>query len=1197
MRITSFPRAFQALLLLAALTPSARAAVWYVRAGAPVGGNGRSWATAMMAVQPAVDAASPGDEVWVAGGHYSSADTIQLRNRVSLYGGFAGREARRDARDPDANPTVLDGPYRHGNPRVKAAAGGSVETVLDGFVIRNGWVGVWVFSGALTIANNLITQNVGFAIRSDTATLVIRNNTVTRNRGRGIFVVRSQADVTNNAVTLNVLFTNDAYSGPLAGGIYCWGSEVRVAGNLVCGNSSGTFNEYGFCGGILLMAGSAGPVTGNVVKGNNAQAGGGIDVRDARCDVVGNVIAGNSAASDGAGLMIGPGTGLVANNTIVDNRAAGEGGAIFASGGGAVIVNNIIAANSSGVMAAYGANPTFRNNCFFQNGTYEVRGAASPIGASGNIDADPRFGSLRYGNLHIRPNSPCRDAGLSDVVSSGDRDMDGQPRVMHGRVDIGADESDGATWSESPTVVRVSPTGSDEADGSSWASAKRTIGAATMDLAVSGGEVWASGGVYPERITLLPFVHLYGGFRGSERRLDQRDWDRNRTVLDGEQAGTVVTVRGSSYATLDGFTVRNGAYAYSFENGTYEIGGGISCLRTGVRIENNRIEGNQSNGSGAGIFCDFGSGPVVIRNRISGNTTTSPGGGVYCHRRCTAEFKDNVITGNSAGNGGGVYLFNATPVFANNTVVGNTALDGGGVVAAVNIGEAPAILVNSIIAFNTSGILGSNGSPASPVLQHCCVYGNAGYDFKNMPDPTGAQGDIAADPRFTDLEHGDFHVHPGSPCRNAGTNAPVTPGETDMDGEPRILGQRVDIGADEVHGGYRPARLVVLRVAPWGSDTSSGAAWNHAKQTIQAAMDAMPDSGGEIWVANGVYREPVVFRPYVGLYGGFAGSERARGARNLSAHSTILDGGGTVRPVTIPPAASSAILDGFTIRNGSAENGGAIECAAVSARIAHNVIENNTATVPTGRGSMYGGGGVRTLGGSALISNNVFTGNSTQSVGGAIHAVWTILTFTNNTVVRNRAPGGAGVYLTATENPVVANNIIAWNEGDGLAGNTYGPATVVANGFFENTRADIGPYLTQYLGVNGNIQADPLFVSLPAGDYHLRPDSSYRDQGLSAYVSRDDVDLDGSPRLQGAAPDMGAFELSPVATRRPSRGPAPRDHNPRPRGRFPSPIGPLPPRSGAPAPWQIGASPSRSRPLNGRSNLAKPPEAWYTESS
>ncbi|MDX2166927.1 MAG: choice-of-anchor Q domain-containing protein [Deltaproteobacteria bacterium] len=58
---------------------------------------------------------------------------------------------------------------------------------------------------------------------------------------------------------------------------------------------------------------------------------------------------------------------------------------------------------------------------------------------------------------------------------------------------------------------------------------------------------------------------------------------------------------------------------------------------------------------------------------------------------------------------------------------------------------------------------------------------------------------LLADPLLLDPAHGDVHLAVGSPAVNAGDPAFVpAPGETDLDGAPRLDGARVDLGADEI---------------------------------------------------------------------------------------------------------------------------------------------------------------------------------------------------------------------------------------------------------------------------------------------------------------------------------------------------------------------------------------------------------------
>src|SRR5690606_23500630 len=148
--------------------------------------------------------------------------------------------------------------------------------------------------------------------------------------------------------------------------------------------------------------------------------------------------------------------------------------------------------------------PVLRNNNVYNpdgNNYYRI------TAGEGDISLDPRFASLQYGNFHIQPDSPCRDAGWNDAPGIGSTDIDGQPRIlpMDGTVDIGADESDGTLWTATPQVIRVDGAkGSDINDGSNWALAKKTVQAAIDEATFLGAEVWVKAGTYRERIGLKP---------------------------------------------------------------------------------------------------------------------------------------------------------------------------------------------------------------------------------------------------------------------------------------------------------------------------------------------------------------------------------------------------------------------------------------------------------------------------------------------------------------------------------------------------------------------------------------------------------------------------------------------------------------------------------------------------------------------
>ena len=105
-----------ALGLVIPTVQASRAAggIIYVDADATGANDGTSWADAFTALQPALEAAQTGDQIWVAAGTYTPSlesdpddprsASFQMKNGVAIYGGFAGGETRLEQRDWENNP-------------------------------------------------------------------------------------------------------------------------------------------------------------------------------------------------------------------------------------------------------------------------------------------------------------------------------------------------------------------------------------------------------------------------------------------------------------------------------------------------------------------------------------------------------------------------------------------------------------------------------------------------------------------------------------------------------------------------------------------------------------------------------------------------------------------------------------------------------------------------------------------------------------------------------------------------------------------------------------------------------------------------------------------------------------------------------------------------------------------------------------
>jgi hypothetical protein len=212
-------------------------------------------------------------------------------------------------------------------------------------------------------------------------------------------------------------------------------------------------------------------------------------------------------------------------------------------------------------------------------------------------------------------------------------------------------------------------------------------------------------------------------------------------------------------ATLTGFTLTNGATGRTVLEGNV-VGGGAYCESTNESLSYCVIVGNVAFKGAGGVF----GGTLKYCNIVS-NVVVSfgPGGGVLSNM-----LSECVVQGNRAGTAGGGAAF----AHLNNCTVANNN-SGGAFVCTLN---------NCIVYYNSDqNIVLSNAA-----ANYCCTF----------PLPTNGIGNITNEPLFIDAA-ADFHLQFTSPCINSGNNAYVT-GNSDLDGNARIAGGTVDIGAYEL---------------------------------------------------------------------------------------------------------------------------------------------------------------------------------------------------------------------------------------------------------------------------------------------------------------------------------------------------------------------------------------------------------------
>ena len=214
-----------------------------------------------------------------------------------------------------------------------------------------------------------------------------------------------------------------------------------------------------------------------------------------------------------------------------------------------------------------------------------------------------------------------------------------------------------------------------------------------------------------------------------------------------------------------------------------------------LTVTNSRFEGQT--GSGSPIHSFSGSYLSVSHSFFYNNKITYWGSGVQFWDS-GGEIKNSVFIQNNAGwNGdgyGAVTYFIGTGsadniAITNCTFLGNRSLTGGtGWGGALHNRGANLTIANSIFWDNgTYGIYSESGNAA---ISYSDVQG--GLTSTGFTD---GGNNITDDPGFA---AGEYHLPPGSPCVDKGSNAAAAGILTDIDGDLRIINGTVDMGADEV---------------------------------------------------------------------------------------------------------------------------------------------------------------------------------------------------------------------------------------------------------------------------------------------------------------------------------------------------------------------------------------------------------------
>lgn len=320
-----------------------------------------------------------------------------------------------------------------------------------------------------------------------------------------------------------------------------------------------------------------------------------------------------------------------------------------------------------------------------------------------------------------------------------------------------------------------------------------------------GGALCLSGSVISEIVDSL-FLHNTaesggGLFSYGSLSISGAEFFYNDATLDG--AGIAVRA-----GTLD-------ASNCTFSNNYANRFGGALFVGAEGQLRDCFLNGNSA-AEGGGLYS--ASGPLRVLDCLLEANSAFIGAGLsnghadILLERCT-------VRHNYADIGGGLAHMpsDASAEVVSCLVVDNhSTLYGGGIAA----GAGPLSIVNCTLVENTADVLGAGmiaGNDAS--ISSSIVWGNLvdpasearanevaqiegieliAIDYSNIQGWSGTyggEGNFGLDPLFVE---GDFHFQSNSPCINTGDPGFESGvGETDKDGHPRVLCDRVDMGAYE----------------------------------------------------------------------------------------------------------------------------------------------------------------------------------------------------------------------------------------------------------------------------------------------------------------------------------------------------------------------------------------------------------------